>query len=46
MKLSDYGITDEYFSLMAEKALGKSKTLGRFMQLNKQDIINILNSAK
>ena len=46
LKLSDYGITDEYFSLMAEKALGKSKTLGRFMQLNKQDIINILNSAK
>ncbi|EFG33642.1 iron-containing alcohol dehydrogenase [Fusobacterium vincentii] len=46
LKLSDYGITDEYFSLMAEKALGNSETLGRFMQLNKQDIINILNLAK
>ena len=46
LKLSDYGITEEYFSLMAEKALGNSETLGRFMQLNKQDIINILNSAK
>lgn len=46
LKLSDYGITEEYFSLMAEKALGNSETLGRFMQLNKQDIINILNLAK
>ena len=46
LKLSDYRITDEYFSLMAEKALGNSETLGRFMQLNKQDIINILNLAK
>ena len=46
LKLSDYGITDEYFSLMAEKALENSETLGRFMQLNKQDIINILNLAK
>jgi len=34
------------FSLMAEKALGNSETLGRFMQLNKQDIVNILNLAK
>ena len=46
LKLSDYGITNEYFSLMAEKALGNSETLGRFMQLNKQDIVNILNLAK
>ncbi len=46
LRLSDYGITNEYFSLMAEKALGNSETLGRFMQLNKQDIVNILNLAK
>lgn len=46
LKLSDYGITDEYFSLMAEKALRSSETLGKFMRLNKQDIINILDLAK
>lgn len=46
LKLSDYGITDENFALMAEKALGESKTLGKFMRLNKQDIINILNIAR
>lgn len=45
LKLSSYGISKENFSLMAENALGKSETLGRFMKLKKEDIINILNLA-
>ena len=46
IKLSDYGITDENFSLMAEKALKDSISIGKFVNLDKKDIINILYLAR
>ena len=39
-------INDEDFEVMAKKALGNSETLGRFKELNKDDIINILKISK
>lgn len=46
LSLKEYGIGDEHFEQMAQKALGSNSTIGRFAVLNKQDIINILNKIK
>lgn len=43
--LKDFEITDEHFELMAKKALAGNETLGRFEQLNKDDIVAILELA-
>lgn len=44
--LEKFNINDEDFEVMAKKALGNSETLGRFKELNKDDIINILKISK
>lgn len=44
--LKNFNINDEDFEIMAVKALGNSKTLGRFKELDKEDIINILKISK
>ena len=44
--LSESGIGEENFEIMAEKALGGSETLGRFKKLTKEDIVNILKISK
>ena len=46
ISLSESGIGEENFEIMAEKALGGSKTLGRFKKLAKEDIVNILKISK
>lgn len=46
LHLKDFGIDDEYFETMAEKALCGNLFLGRFKKLSKEDIINILKLAK
>lgn len=45
VRLSEAGITDNRFEEMAEKAAGTG-TLGGFMKLNKDDIVNIYKLAK
>lgn len=42
LKLSEFGIDDKNFELIASKALAGNKTLGRFQKLNKNDIVEIL----
>ncbi|WP_300357569.1 iron-containing alcohol dehydrogenase [Fusobacterium sp.] len=46
ISLSEVGIGEENFEVMAEKALAGSKTLGRFKKLTKEDIVNILKTSK
>lgn len=46
MKLEDFGVDDKNFELMAEKALCGNQFLGRFKQLSKLDIVNILKLAR
>ena len=45
-KLEDFGVDDKNFELMAEKALCGNQFLGRFKQLSKLDIVNILKLAR
>ncbi len=46
LSLTAAKIPTDKFEDMADKALGKSKFIGRFKKLNKEDIINILQLAK
>lgn len=46
IKLSDLGIGEENFELMAEKALCGGESIGKFKKLKREDIINILKLAK
>ena len=46
VKLEDFGVDDKNFELMAEKALCGNQFLGRFKQLSKLDIVNILKLAR
>jgi alcohol dehydrogenase YqhD (iron-dependent ADH family) len=47
VSLSEVNITEERFEEMADKCTTSDKsTLGQFVKLNKQDIINIYNLAK
>lgn len=45
VRLSEAGITDDRFEEMAQKAVGKG-TMGSFMKLAKDDIVNIYKLAK
>jgi alcohol dehydrogenase YqhD (iron-dependent ADH family) len=47
VSLSEVNISEERFEEMADKCTGSDKwTLGQFVKLNKQDIVNIYNLAK
>ena len=46
IRLSDIGIDDTNFELMAEKATLTTSAIGNFVKLEKEDIISILELAK
>lgn len=46
MKLSEVGIDDTYFDVMAEKAVRIGGLQNAYVALNKEDVINILNMCK
>ena len=46
IRMSEAGIDASDIPLMAKKALGKNKTIGNFVKLNYDDIVNIYHLAK
>lgn len=44
--LQEVGIDDRDFEAIAEYATGNGKTVGRFAELSKEDVLTILNNAK